>query len=99
MAPTFRELLRGTDVSFVQASVSSVDLEKQEVSLIGTVADDIDGFVISDNEDEGARFGFCTVRTLVVFVCLGWLLKAQVGQNKSFQISGDLDYCMEQDVA
>lgn len=49
-------------MSFVQASVSDVDLEGREVSLIGTVADDIDGFVISDNEDESEMFGFCAVK-------------------------------------
>lgn len=52
VAPTFRELLMGTEVSFVQASVSDVDLERREVSLIGTVADDLNGFVISDNQNE-----------------------------------------------
>lgn len=55
MAPTFRELLAGTDVSFVQASVFDVDLRAKEVSVVGAVADDLDGFVISDNKDESER--------------------------------------------
>lgn len=52
MAPTFRELLMGSDVSFVQACVSDVDLSGKCVSVEGAVSDDLDGFMISDRADE-----------------------------------------------
>lgn len=51
VAPTFRELLAGTGISFVQARASEVELSKKEVSLVGAVADDLDGFVVSDNAE------------------------------------------------
>lgn len=66
VAPTFRELLMGTGVSFVQATVSDVDLEGREVSLVGTVADDLDGFVISDNQDESEMFYVSYEQALVL---------------------------------
>lgn len=52
VAPTFRELLVGSGVTFVQARVSDVDLGSKEVSLEGALSDDLDGFMISDNADD-----------------------------------------------
>lgn len=52
VAPTFQELLADTDVSFVQACASGVDLERKEVHLAGSIADDLDGYVVSDKADE-----------------------------------------------
>lgn len=57
VAPTFRELLMGSGVSFVQARISDVDLGRKEVSLVGAVSDDLDGFMISDNADDRKSFG------------------------------------------
>ena len=60
VAPTFRELLTGSDVSFVQACVSGVDLQAKKVSVVGAVSDDLDGFVISDNQEEREFRGLAT---------------------------------------
>ncbi|CAN0008327.1 unnamed protein product, partial [Laminaria digitata] len=37
VAPTFRELLEGSGVSFVQACVADVDLAEKEVSVVGAL--------------------------------------------------------------
>lgn len=52
VAPTFRELLMGTDISFVQGCVSDVDLKEKRVSVQGAVSDYLDGSMVSDNIDE-----------------------------------------------
>lgn len=52
VAPTFRELLVGSGISFVQARVSEVDLGEKVVSVMGALSDDLDGFMISDDVDE-----------------------------------------------
>lgn len=54
VAPTYRELLEGSDVSFVQGCVSGVDLGGKEVTVEGAVSDDLDGFMISDHAGQGA---------------------------------------------
>ncbi|CAN0425461.1 unnamed protein product, partial [Hapterophycus canaliculatus] len=48
VAPTFRELLAGSGVSFVQGCVSDVDLGGKEVTVVGAVSDDLEGFMVSD---------------------------------------------------
>lgn len=53
VAPTFRELLAGSGVSFVQGCVSDVDLGEKEVTMVGATSDDLDGFMISDDADQG----------------------------------------------
>lgn len=55
VAPTFRELLEGSGVSFVQGCVSGVDLRGKEVTVEGALSDDLDGFMISDDADQGER--------------------------------------------
>lgn len=55
VAPTFRELLDGSGVSFVQGCVSGVDLGGKEVTVEGAVSDDLDGLMISDDTDQGKR--------------------------------------------
>eukprot|EP00752_Nemacystus_decipiens_P007502 g6703.t1 len=52
VAPTFRELLEGSGVSFVQGCVSGVNLSGKEVTVEGAVSDDLDGFMISDDADQ-----------------------------------------------
>ncbi|CAM9358203.1 unnamed protein product [Pylaiella littoralis] len=52
VAPTFRELLAGSGVSFVQGCVSDVDLGEKEVTMVGATSDDLDGFMISDDADQ-----------------------------------------------
>ncbi|CAM9279335.1 unnamed protein product [Ectocarpus sp. 6 AP-2014] len=52
VAPTFRELLAGSGVSFVQGCVSNIDLDGKGVTVAGATSDDLDGFMISDNADE-----------------------------------------------
>lgn len=52
VAPTFRGLLAGSGVSFVQGCVSNIDLDGKGVTVAGATSDDLDGFMISDNADE-----------------------------------------------
>lgn len=55
VAPTFRELLEGSGVSFVQACVDDVDLAGKTVSVVGALSDDLEGFMVSDNAGESER--------------------------------------------
>ena len=57
VAPTFRELLEGSGVSFVQAYVADVDLAGKKVSVVGALSDDLGGFMVSDNDDESEVAG------------------------------------------
>ena len=57
VAPTFRELLEGSGVSFVQACVDGVDLAGKKVSVVGALSDDLEGFMVSDNADESEGAG------------------------------------------
>lgn len=88
VAPTFRELLVGSGVSFVQARVSDVDLGSKEVSLEGALSDDLDGFMISDNADDRKSLDkstnccdglVCTLfgRTLATDVCVSYRVEGQ----------------------
>lgn len=57
VAPTFRELLEGSGVSFVQGCVADVDLADKEVSVVGALSDNLEGFMVSDNADESEAAG------------------------------------------
>lgn len=42
-------------MSFVQGCVSGVDLGGKEVTVEGAVSDDLDGFMVSDDADQGEK--------------------------------------------
>ncbi|CAB1104784.1 unnamed protein product [Ectocarpus sp. CCAP 1310/34] len=64
VAPTFRELLAGSGVSFVQGCVSNIDLDGKGVTVAGATSDDLDGFMVSDNADESEDILGVGARTL-----------------------------------
>lgn len=70
VAPTFRELLEGSGVSFVQACVDDVDLAGKKVSVVGALSDDLEGFMVSDNADESEGAGAIYDFNFFTHVCM-----------------------------
>jgi demethylphylloquinone reductase len=52
VAPTYRSVLSGTGISFLQAAVSDIDLTGKAVTVTGAVCDDLDGYVLLDDADQ-----------------------------------------------
>ncbi|CAM9829611.1 unnamed protein product, partial [Choristocarpus tenellus] len=61
VAPTFRDLLAGTDISFVQGTVDGLNLEGKEVMVSGAVSDDLSGCVISDDPNQSRPLKYNTL--------------------------------------
>jgi demethylphylloquinone reductase len=52
VAPTYRSVLSGTGISFLQAAVCDIDLTSKAVTVTGAVCDDLDGYVVLDDADQ-----------------------------------------------
>ncbi|KAG5181433.1 NADH dehydrogenase [Tribonema minus] len=52
VAPTFKSLLEGTGISFVQASVTAIDLPSKSIAVAGALCDDLNGTALCDAADE-----------------------------------------------
>lgn len=58
VAPTYRSLVEGSSISFLQADAVSVDVEGRSISVIGAKCDDLDGAVVRDAPDQSRDVAF-----------------------------------------